>query len=110
MEPIPPKTEADTRHFLSRIAAREFDQETLASLLIAIRFYIPKKGLSREIADYVAHCVKGYGMIIARYDGLSIEVNPSSAVWPSAKIFSQGNPGSVSHRGQAWFLDLSCLQ
>jgi len=70
------KSKSDIMHSLKKIAEKQFDQETLQSLLITIREYAPKGRLTREIGDFIAHPIRDKGIILEHLSKFSIKSSP----------------------------------
>jgi len=72
------KSKSDAIHCIDQIAANQFDQETLKSLLIALRAAAPVGTWTKEIADFVAHPEKDRGIIAKHLKQFKVDVIPGA--------------------------------
>ncbi|HUD47054.1 MAG TPA: hypothetical protein VMR33_09500 [Candidatus Baltobacteraceae bacterium] len=68
------KVKSDATHCLKKIADKTFDQETVKSLLMAVRENAPEKSLTREMANYVAHPNRQRGLLLNNASKLDVKM------------------------------------
>src|SRR5665213_1447827 len=94
------KSKSDIIHCLKKIAEKQFDQETLNSLLIPIREYAPKGRLTREIGDFIAHPIRDKGIILEHLSKSTIQSFPQDG----KQVIRIGIP--MPHHGNCLIEDL----
>jgi hypothetical protein len=62
------KAEAQINYCLKKIEADTFDQETIATLLINLRDFVPKDSFTRELGDFIAHPEKDRGIALSHVE------------------------------------------
>ena len=72
---ITEKTASDIRFYWKRIQDQTFDQETLASLIVAAREYVPKGSPTREIGDFIAHPRRDRGILLKHFESYKIVID-----------------------------------
>jgi hypothetical protein len=72
---ISDKSASDIRFHWSRIKDGCFDQDTLASLLVAVRQRAAKGGPTREIGDFIAHPSRDRGILLEHFESVKLMVD-----------------------------------
>src|ERR1700733_7095223 len=85
------KLQSKAADCLRKISDKSFDQETLESLLIAIREASPKSSSTREMADFVAHADRDRGLVFEhlatfKIAGIQTKEGRRVCIYPSNSI------------------------